>query len=71
MLLRKNESSLEKKIVSLKEFFQASRNPVRKKKVCRQNSVFRGYHEFHVNSHKNLEILIMATSILLLTRVIL
>ena len=36
-----------------------------------QNSAIKGYHEFQVRSHKDLEILILATPILLLTRLIL
>ena len=59
MLLRKNESSLEKKTVSLKDFFQESRNPVRKRKVYKtkvviQNSAIKCYQEFYVSSHKDL-----------------
>ena len=47
MLLRKNESSLEKKTVY-------------KVKVVMQNSANKCYHEFHVRSHKDFEILTLA-----------
>ena len=57
ILLRKNESSLEKKQLYWRLSFQASRNPVRKRKVyktkvARQNSAIKCYHEFHVRSHR-------------------
>ena len=75
MLLRKNKISLEKKTVSLTDFYQASRNPVRKKKLNKtkvviQNLAIKCYHEFHVKSHKVLEKLILAAPFLLLTKVI-
>ena len=40
-------------------FFQTSGNPVRKRKVYKvkvviQNSVIKGYHEFHVKSQNDL-----------------
>ena len=37
MLFSKNENSLEKKIVSLRDILQASRNPVRTRKFARQS----------------------------------
>ena len=40
-------------------------------KVMIQNSSIKGYHEFKVRSHKDLEMLILMTPILLPTRVIL
>ena len=40
-------------------------------KEVRQNLTIKGYHEFRVRSHKDLEMLIIATPIPLLTRVIL
>ena len=40
-------------------------------KVAIQNLAFKGYHEFHVSSHKDLEMVILAGPIHLLTRVIL
>ena len=57
ILLRKNESSLEIKQLYWRLCFQASRNPVRKRKVyktkvARQNSAIKCYHEFHVRSHR-------------------
>ena len=53
--------------------FQASKNPLRKKKVYKMkvmiwNSAIKGYHELHVRSHKYFEMLTLTTSILLLTR---
>ena len=76
MLLRKNESSLEKKNGFTEGFFQPSRNPVSKRKVYLmkvviQNSAIKYYHEFLLKSHKNLEILILAACFLLLARIIL
>ena len=77
MLLRKSESSLEKRTVSLKDFFfQASRNPVRKTKVYKtkeviQNSPTKCYHESHLRLHKDLEMLILVASFLLLKKVVL
>ena len=55
-------------------FFQTSGNLVRKRivykiKIVAQNSAIKGEHEFHVSSHKDLEILILPTPILFLTRV--
>ena len=63
------------KKVSRKGFLQASGNPVRKRnaykiKVMILKSAIKGYHEFHVRLHKDLEMLISAAPILLLTRVI-
>ena len=74
MPLHKIYSSLEKTVLP-RIFFQASGNPVRKMKVYKLklgmlNSAIKGYHEFHIRLHKNLE-LISATPIFLLTRVIL
>ena len=37
----------------------------------RQNLTIKGYHECHIRSQKDLEMLIMATAIFLLTRLIL
>ena len=56
MLLPKNESSLEKKNVSPKDFVSREWKSSKKKEnlVVRQNSVIKGYHEFHVRSHKDL-----------------
>ena len=76
MLLRKSESSLEKKAVSVKEYFQAIRNPVRKRKVYKtkvvmENSATKCYHEFHLRSHKDLEMLILVAPFFLQTKVIL
>ena len=76
MLLRKSESSLEQKLVSLNDIFQASRNPVRKRKIYKekiviQNSAPKCYHELHLRSGKYLEILILAAPFLLLTKIIL
>ena len=59
MLLRKNESFLEKKQFHWSftvSQFQTSRNPVRKRKVYKtmlviQNSAIKCYHEFRVRSH--------------------
>ena len=61
------------KIVSATDFFEASGNPVRKRKVYKmkvmiQNSAIKCYHEFHVLLHKDLEILTLTTPFLLLTR---
>ena len=59
-------------------FFQESQNPVRKRKGCKtklviQNSAIKFCHEFHVRSHKDLEMLILAAPFLflLLTKVVL
>ena len=65
----------KKNIVSVKDFSQTSGNSVRKMKVYKMkvlilSSAIKGYHEFHLWSHKDLETLILATPILLLTRVI-
>ena len=62
---------LMKKKVSFKElFFQASRNPVRKRNVYKtklviQNSATKYYHKFHLRSHKDLEMLILVAPFLL------
>ena len=40
-------------------------------KIVLQNQAIRDCHEFDLRSHKGLEVLILATTILLLTRVIL
>lgn len=56
-------------------FLQASRNKVRKrkvvykKKVIIRNSAIKCYHGFHLRSHKGLEMLTLATSFFLLTKV--
>ena len=60
----------------MKDFFQASPNQVRKRKVYKtkvviQNSATKCYHEFHLRSHKDLEMLILMAPFLLLTKVIL
>ena len=57
ILLGKNESSLEKKAASLKDFFSSKsksskKREVYKTKVARQNSAIKCYHEFHVRSHR-------------------
>ena len=54
MLLRKNESSLEKK-VSPKYFFSREWKSSKKKEslAVRQNSVNKGFHELHVRSHED------------------
>ena len=57
-ILRKNESSLEKrKQFHWRIFFQRSWNKVYKKvyktKVVIQNSAIKCYHEFHVRSHND------------------
>ena len=67
MLLRKNESSLEKKN-SFTDEFQTSGNPVRKRKVHKmkvviQNSANIAYHEFHRRPQKDLRMLILVTPI--------
>ena len=72
MLLRENNSFLEKNSFT-KGFFQGSKNRVRernvyKMKVVIQNSAIKGRHEFHLKTHKDLEMLILSTSFLLLTR---
>ena len=76
ILLRENESSLEKKQFYWKIFFQASRNPARKRKVSKtevmlQSLAIKCYLEFHLNSHEDLEILILAAPFLLLIKTIL
>ena len=76
ILLRKNKSSLEKKTVLLKDFFQASRNPIRKRKVSKtevviQSLTIKCYDELHLSSHKDLEMLILAAPFLLLMKMIL
>ena len=63
-------------MVSPKYFFQANGNAVRQRKVykmkeVRHNLTIKGCHVFHVRSHKDLELLIMVTPILLLIKVIL
>lgn len=69
MLLRKNKRSLEEK-VSLHDFFSSVRK-TSKKRESLQNSAIKSYHEFHINSHKDLKMLVLLTPILILTRVIL
>lgn len=59
--------------ISPKDFFQARGNPVRKSKaykmrIMKQNSAVEGCHEFPVKAHKDLEVLLFQTPILLLTR---
>ena len=71
-----DESSLGKKTVSFKDFFQTSQNLVREKKgyktrIVIQNSATKCYPEFHLRPHKDLEMLILVASFLLLTKVIL
>ena len=74
MLLCKSESSLEKKN-SFTEgfFFQASQNPLGKTKVYQanvviQNSPTKCYYEFCLRLHKDLEMLILVASFLLLKK---
>ena len=43
---------------------------VYKVKVVIQNSAIKCYHEFHLRSHKDLEMLILAAPFLLLTKLI-
>ena len=67
---------MRQKLFHLKIFFSSKWKSSNKKEslqdeVVRQNSAIKSYHEFHVRSHKELEMLIMATPFLLLTRVIL
>ena len=59
--------------VSLKNFFQSSQNPVRKRRVYKtkvviQNSPIKFYYEFHVRLHKDLEMLLLAAPFLFLTK---
>ena len=67
--------AFQKKIFSLKDFFQAIRNTVRKRilvyktQAVIQNLAIKCYHEFHLKPH-DLEILILAAPFLLLTKVI-
>ena len=73
MLLRKKWELLKKQF-HRKILFQVNGNPLRKRekhkmREVRQNSI-KGYHKFYAKSHNDLEMLIMATPILLLTRVI-
>ena len=72
MLLRKNESSLEKENSLTEEFFWSMskyiKKVVYKAKVVIQNPAIKCYHEF---PRKDLEMLILAAPFLLLTKVIL
>ena len=61
-------------------FFQASQNPVRKRKVSKtevktevviQSLATKCYHEFHLSLHKDLEMFILVAPFLLLIKVIL
>lgn len=57
-------------------FFRVSRNPVRKSKIYKmkeliQNLAIKNYHKFQVRPLKDIEMLILVTSIYLLTKVIL
>ena len=73
MLLRENHNCLgQKKQFHCSIYFQACQNLVRKSKVYKtkaviQNLAIKCYHEFHVTSHKGLEVLILAAHFLLLT----
>ena len=55
MLLRKNESSLKKKTVSLKDFFSSKikyiKKVIYKAKVVIQNSAIKYYHEFYLRPY--------------------
>ena len=68
--------TFKKKTISLKNVLQASRNPVTKRKtygtkVVIHNLAIKCYHEFHIRSHEDLELVTLAAPILLLSRVIL
>ena len=76
ILLHKNESFLEKNQFYWSIFFQASQNPVRKRKVSKtevviQSLAIKCYHELHLSFHKDLEMLILAAPFLLLIKKIL
>ena len=76
ILLHKNESFLEKNQFYSSIFFQASQNPVRKRKVSKtevviQSLAIKCYHEIHLSFHKDLEMLILAAPFLLLIKKIL
>ena len=75
MLLRKSESSLEKKNsftegTCSSEWKSSKKMESLQDKSVIQNSAIKGYHEFHVNSPKDLEMLILPTPMLLLTSLI-
>ena len=64
----------EKKTISLKDFFSSKlkyfKKVVYKEKVVIQNSAIKYYHEFYLRSRKDLEMLILAASFILLTKII-
>ena len=74
MLLRKNESSLENKTISLEDFSSELKFSKKKKSLQDEGSdtkFIKCYYEFRVTSHKYLQMLILVAPILSLTRVIL
>ena len=75
IFLRKNESSLEKENSFIKGFFSSKskfiKKVVYKAKVVIQNSAIKCYHELHLIPRKDLEMLILAAPLFLLTKVIL
>lgn len=73
--VRKIESFLEKNILSPTDSFSSKWKLVRKRESLQDegidlNLAFKDYYEFHEQLHKDLEMLILVTPILLLTKVI-
>ena len=76
IIVQKWESFRKKTQLYWRIVFQASRNPVRKRKVSKteivmQSLAIKCYHEFHLSSHKDFEMLILVDPFLLLIKVIL
>ena len=76
ILLRKNENSSEKETVILKVFFSSRSKSDKKRKVFKTEVVIQSlaincYHKFHLSSHKDLEMLILAAPFSLQTKIIL
>ena len=73
MLLRKNESSLEKKQFYFKDFFSSKLKSSKKKESLQDEDIDTkfSYHKFNLRSYKGLEVLILVAPFVLLTKVIL
>ena len=73
MLLRKNESSLEKKQFHFKDFFSSKLKSSKKKESLQDEDIDTkfSYHKFNLRSYEGLEVLILVAPFLLLTKVIL
>ena len=73
MLFCKNERSFKKENSFTEGFFSSKSKYIKKVvyKVVIQNWAIKCYHEFHLRSHEDLEILILTAPFLITTKVIL